>query len=58
MGLNLYVIGFAATWLGWEFLFGRSFALGRHAVIAALLSGLAIPWGGVLLAWTVATIRP
>jgi hypothetical protein len=58
MGLGLYAIGIALTWTIWEYFWGRKLALGPHAVRAALISGLAIPWGGVLLAWALATLRP
>jgi hypothetical protein len=58
MGLGPYVIGAGVTWAIWEFFWGRKLALGPHAVRAALLSGLAIPWGGVLLACALAALRP
>lgn len=58
LGLATYAIGVAATWVVWEFFWGRKLALGAHAVRAGLVSGLAIPWGGVLLAWALATLRP
>jgi hypothetical protein len=53
-----YAVGAGLTWAIWEFFWGRKLALGPHAVRAGLLSGLAIPWGGVLLAWALAALRP
>lgn len=58
LGLPTYAVGVALTWVIWEFFWGRKLALSPHAVRVGLLSGLAIPWGGVLLAWALAALRP
>ena len=58
LGLGLYVIGAGLTWMVWEFFWGRQLAAGAHAVPAALMSGLAIPWGGFALAFAVEHLRP
>lgn len=58
LGIGPYAVGVAVTWAIWEFVWGRKLALGPRAVPAGLISGLAIPWGGVLLAWALATVRP
>lgn len=58
LGVATYAVGVGVTWVIWEFFWGRKLALGPHAVRAAFISGLIIPWGGVLLAWALATLRP
>lgn len=58
LGLGLYVVGAGLTWVVWEFLWGRQLAAGPNAVLAGLLSGLAIPWGGFALAWGMENLRP
>ena len=55
LGLGLFVIGCGAAWAAWEFLGARRIAT---SVPVALISGLAIPWGGFLLAFALATLRP
>jgi hypothetical protein len=58
LGLREYAIGAGLVWVIWELAAGSRLARGMHAVPAALLSGLAIPWGGFLLAWALAALRP
>lgn len=57
-GLGAYLIGAGLTWIVWEWLWGRKLAASSHATTAALLSGLAIPWGGFALAWASVNLRP
>jgi len=58
MGVGPYAVGAGFAWAAWEFFWGRKLAFGRHAVIAGLLSGLIIPWAGVLAAFGLAALRP
>ena len=56
--LGAYAIGAGLTWIVWEWLWGRKLAATKHATLAALLSGLAIPWGGFALAFALVNLRP
>ncbi|MGE0596715.1 MAG: hypothetical protein AB7P07_10120 [Hyphomonadaceae bacterium] len=57
MGLSLaiYIIGVAASWAAWEAFASRRIVT---TVQIGLLSGLAIPWGGFLLAYGLEALRP
>lgn len=60
-GLGLFLIGTAAAWLGWEFLFGKTAPSARsdaRALAYALATGFAFPWIGFALAALAALARP
>lgn len=60
-GLNVFLIGTGAAWLGWEFFFGKSAPSARsdmRALAYALLTGFAFPWIGCALAALVDMARP
>ena len=56
--LSVVLVGAGLTWAAWEMLAGLKLAATRYAPLAALLSGLAIPWGGMALAWALIALRP
>lgn len=55
LSLALYLVGAAASWAAWEFYASRRFVT---TVPIGLASGLAIPWGGFLLAYALEALRP
>ncbi len=58
LGIREYAIGAGLVWVIWELAAGGRLARTKHAVAAALISGLAIPWGGFALAWALTALRP
>ncbi len=55
------ILGLAASWFGWEFLFARSAPSARTDVAAmayGIATGFAFPWLGVALAGLLAYLRP
>jgi len=61
LGLAVYVIGAAASWLAFEFTLGRhepSHLCDAKTLTRALAIGLALPWGGFLLAFGLNALRP
>lgn len=61
LSLAAYFLGFLLTWMVWELTVGLKLAarLGQdqRAVIVSLALGLAIPWGGFLLAYALNALR-
>ncbi|GAM96529.1 hypothetical protein U91I_00148 [alpha proteobacterium U9-1i] len=61
LGLAIYVIGAAACWLAFEFIQGRrepSHLSDAKTLTRAMAIGLALPWGGFLLAYLLNALRP
>ena len=58
LGVREYAIGAGLVWAVWELAAGSRLARSKHAVPAGLVSGLAIPWGGFVLAWALDALRP
>lgn len=56
--LRVVLVGAGLAWAAWESFFGLKLAATRHAALAGLASGLAIPWGGMALAWLLVVLRP
>ena len=61
LGLAVYVIGVAASWLAFEFTLGRrepSHLSDAKTLTRALAIGLLLPWFGFLLAYALNALRP
>ncbi|MDX2276113.1 MAG: hypothetical protein NW206_11750 [Hyphomonadaceae bacterium] len=58
LSVGPYIIGAGLAWAAWEFFWGRKLGLGPQALMAGLLSGLIIPWAGVLVSWGLGALRP
>lgn len=60
-GLGLFFVGFLASWVAWEFAFGRRAPSTRRdarALAIGVGTGFIIPWGGFAIAALAAGLRP